>query len=166
MTLSLATLQARPIEVEVFDNFGNSLAKVPLMTLSYTQWHNATLMVAPPAKFKRMELGQEKVDVSNTPEYRQKMIEYVEEINLRRLVMALVGGGGFTELDKLDVDAQVEAVRNLDVGIMNGLNKFLQGVALRTSADVFRPKSVSGTGDENLPEDEVDADSVDDSSAD
>lgn len=166
MTLSLSTLQARPIEVEVFDNFGNSLAKVPLMTLSYTQWHNATLMVTPPAKSKRLELGKEKVDITHTSEYRQKLVEYNQEINLRRLVMALVGGGGFPELNKLDADEQVEAIRNLDVGIMNGLSQFLQGVALRTSADVFRPKPVPAAGDADLSQDEVVTGTVDGSTSD
>lgn len=166
MTLSLATLKARPVQVEVFDNFGNSLATVPLKTLSYTEWHNAALMVAPPAKQKRVEIGEPMVDITHTNEYRQKLVDYQQEINLRRLTIALVGGGGFSDLNKLDPDDQVEAVRSLDVGIMNGLSKFLQGVALQTSADVFRPKPVSGKGDANLPKAEVVTEPMDEPTAD
>ena len=38
---------------------------------------------------------------------------------------------------------------------MGGLSQFLQGVALRTSADVFRPKPVPTTGNADLSQDEV-----------
>lgn len=161
MTLSLDTLRARITQVEIFDNYGNSLATVPMKTLSYTEWNNAALMVAPPRKTQRVEIGQPEQDITHTDEYRKKMSEYNEEIILRRITMSLVGGNGFPELANLDEDAQLAKIRELDAGIVYGLNKFLQGVALRTSADVFRPKPVSSSGDADLPQTEMDTGKVD-----
>ena len=151
MTLSLDLLKPRAVRVEIFDNYGHSIGVVPMKTLSYTEWNNAALMVSPPSKSKRLEIGEAPVDITHTPEYRQKIIAYNEEITLRRIALALAGGGAFPEMDSIGIDEQVNIIRGFDTGIINGLTQFLSGVALRTSADIFRPKSLSGNGNDHLP---------------
>lgn len=164
MTLSLDILKPRSTRVEIFDNYGHSLAVLPVKTLSFTQWNNAALMVSVPKRTKRVEIGQPEVDISHTPEYREKVAQYNEEITLRRIAIALEDA--FPELQGLSLDDQVKTLRELDTGIINGLAKFLQGVALQTSADIFRAKPVSGNGHGDLSKTEVDIEPVDETNAD
>lgn len=145
--MQLDILRPQAVAVELSDHLGNALAVIHVRPLSYTEWQNAALGVPLPQRMVRQEFGQPMVDVSNTPEYQQALIEYNEGCNLRRLALALDAGGDFPELKGKAPDAQCELLRGLDAGILNALLDFLRKMAFRKNAESFRQLLADGAED-------------------
>lgn len=155
MTLSLQNLKPQIINIRIV-GAGLPVDEIPVLPLSYIQWQNATLGIKLPEAQNRKIL----VDVNKPPvealdysslEYQAKVTEYNNEVALRRIAIALAGGG-FAELQGLTLDEQVELIRDMDSGLLNAIYKVLDGMATKRIGSPFRrsESEASANGDADL----------------
>ncbi len=143
--ISLAALKPQEIEVKIMGLTENGEAVViPMMTLSYLQWQEATVGLTPPVIPMRRTVpdsSKPPVDVPNPddPKYQRDKIEYDNAVKCRRVAKGLEGAG-MTDLQGKTLDEQIKEVQLIDAGVLNVLYSTLEGLALRRTGAWFQRK--------------------------
>ena len=142
MGFSLDSLKPKIVNIEI-PAYGETHV-IPVMPLSYTQYQNAIIGVDRPdpsdytvRKLNSAGKMEDVLDAGN-PEYLQELNTYTETIQMRRLAIALAGGG-VEELQDKTLDEQVAIVREMDAGITGALIRWLEGEARHKLASRFQP---------------------------
>jgi hypothetical protein len=145
MVFSLDSLKPKITDVEI-EAYGDKIV-IPIMPLTYTEYHSASIGIVPPDTndYKKRELVKatgkiEDVLDRNDPDYLVAMNEYVKKVQMRRLAIALERGG-VKEFEGVEFEEQIELVRGMDAGITSALIKFLEREANHKIAMRFQPVS-------------------------
>lgn len=155
--ISLAAIMPQILDAKII-GYGEPIT-IPFLPLSYIQWQNAAIgLTAPQAKQRNFVVDAGKPVVAaldyNDKEYRIALINYDNALKLRRIAIALAGGG-MEELQGQSLDEQVALIEGMDMGILNALYDLLEGMARKRSAAWFRRDQSPKNGHADLPSNEV-----------
>lgn len=158
MTFSLSALQPKIVDIQI-EAYGEKHL-IPIMPLTYTEWHNVTLSVPRPNDddFKEDTLVGGKIQSTinrQSAEYIKAYNDYVAELQMRRLALALTRGG-VTELQGKPIEEQVAELKGMDAGITKALITWLEREANHKQAARFQP--VSGNSDADMSENGLESD--------
>lgn len=148
MTFSLASLKPKIVDVKINLEYGEPLV-IPIVPLTYTEYHNASLgLTAPEAPKEPRLINGKKEDVVNTQDadYQRAWSEYIDVLQFRRLAIALSKAGA-EDLQGKTLDEQVEILQAMDRGVMRALIRFLEGEANHKLATRFQSVSEDGSAD-------------------
>jgi len=138
MSFSLKQLKPQVIDVKI-EGDGEPIT-IPIRPLTYTEWLNVGIGIdvpKPPVVRRTKDGKMSDVEDVNDSDYQRQFVEYHNQLNLRRLAIALDGGGA-EELKGKSLDEQVDALRDIDTGIVNALVDLISRMARTRTATRFR----------------------------
>lgn len=150
------------VVVKAPDGFEES---VRLRTLSYYEWQDMALNVPFPNRDDYTDKSVKLVNGAKAEskdfreaEYREALDEYIRAANMRRLGLALAGGGDCQELAAMSDEQREDELLTWDRGVVNALWRALDDLMNKASGESqksnFRP--LSGNRLEDLSEVGVD----------